>query len=227
MINKLPSSSTSISADSPTLKKEQFIQIQTSFIYRNLIKKLKTHCIKLYEKKLHSTLKNPHKFTLYNLSSKKSRLLFRFFKSDISKHKNKILLETSMKVLLKNFIGDNSLNELICNSNKKHLFFQLMNMKWKYFLVFMKYNIENFTCGDIKDDFINKENLSILFDYIYNGNTNYTYKHKKSCNKQYFHFVKELENKECCNTKQNNFNDNDVEQLKEFNKFIQDFHNFE
>ena len=42
-----------------------------SFKYRNFIKKFKTHCTKILEKVIRSTLVNPKTFSLYNIKEKK------------------------------------------------------------------------------------------------------------------------------------------------------------
>ena len=172
-------------------KKKKVIQSQKSFKYRNLIKKLKTHCIKIFEKIIKTCLIYPHTFSLYNIKPKQSRLFFRYFKSDISKQKNKILMNTQLKYLLSKFIGNASFSKLEIKSEMEALFNYLTNIKWKQFLLLFKYDPNSILLPYIINNFvlINPNNLNILYDYIYSEEENTSNCAKRTINAEYQAFI--------------------------------------
>ena len=111
-----------------------------SFKYRNFIKKFKTHCTKILEKVIRSTLVNPKTFSLYNIKEKKARFFFRYFKSDISRKKNSVLLNSPINYLLEQFIGKRALNHLKVKTEKLNLFNYITHIKWKQFILLIKYD---------------------------------------------------------------------------------------
>lgn len=243
MTKLFKSSSTTISIDStienpktlkkfisikqiPFTPKNSFNSSQKSFIYRNLIKKIKTRCIKHYEKLICKCIINPQKLSLYNLEEQNARTFFRFFKSDISKHKNRILLNTSMKTFLSKFLGDLNTINLDIKENQQHTFNILINIKWKEFICFLKYDIENInflTLGK-DNDVINRENFQIFFDYIYSTKDNYSYIKKKTWNKKYLYFIEKLEEE---NTLNKSCDLNEIKSNESFQQFLLNFKTFE
>ena len=240
------SSSTTVSLDS-TIEKpkiyKKFISIkqnfliskkainpsQKSFTYRNLLKKIKTRCIKHYEKLISKCIINPQKFSFYNLEEQDARTILRFFKSDISRPKNRILLNTSMKRFLSKFIGELKLTNLKIKATHKHTFHILNNITWKDFLCCLKYNIKNinFVSNEKDNAIINKENFDIFFDYINSIKEKYSYVTKKTWNKTYLHFIEQLEEEEKQKTLTNSNELNEIESNKSFQQFLLDFKMFE
>lgn len=154
-------------------KRKTFFKRQKVFKYRNLIKKIKTHCIKVYEKALKKCLVNPTMLSFYNIKSTKSRTLFRYFKSDISKEKNIILLQSPLKSLLTEFLGKEKLEKLNVKVHKRNLFNFLLNLRWKEFIVFIKNrNREIFNDEkEVSNNYLlSRENVNIFLDYIYRTN---------------------------------------------------------
>ena len=209
-----------------SLSKKAINSSQKSFIYRNLIKKIKTRCIKHYEKSISKCIINPQKFSFYNLEELNARTIFRFFKSDISKHKNRILLNTSMKTFLRKFIGKSNLINLNIKETHKHTFNMLNNITWKEFMCCLKYNIKTIIFLPLDKDniVINKENFNIFFDYIDPTKEKYSYIKKKTWNKKYLHFIEQLEKD---NTLINSNDINEIESNKSFQQFLFSFNTFE
>ena len=243
MVKLFRSSSTTVSLDSTidtpkiskkfisikqnlSLSKKAFNPSQKSFIYRNLIKKIKTRCIKHYEKLISKCIINPQKFSFYNLEELNARNIFRFFKSDISKYKNRILLNTSMKTFLTKFIGKSNLGNLNIETTHKHAFNMLNNITWKEFMCCLKYNIKNINSLSLDKDniVINKENFNIFFDYIDSTKEKYSYIKKKTWDKTYLHFIEQLEKD---NTLTNSNDSNEIESNKNFQQFLLNFKTFE
>lgn len=204
-------------------KKKKVVQSQKSFKYRNLIKKLKTYCIKIFEKLIKTCLTYPQTFSLYNIKSKQSRLFFRYFKSDISKQKNKILMNTQLKYLLSKFIGNASLSKLQIKSEMRNLFNYLTNIKWKEFLFLFKYDPNNIMLPYIVTNsvLINQDNLNILYDYIYSEQENPSNCAKRTINADYLTFINEIPSK---NEEDTDLNDGSI--TNNFKSFLINFRSF-
>ena len=204
-------------------KKKKVCQSQKSFKYRNLIKKLKTHCIKIFEKIIKTCLRYPHTFSLYNLKSKQSRLFFRYFKSDISKQKNKILMNTQIKYLLSKFIGQATLSNLQIKSEMKNLFNYLTNLRWKEFLFLLKYDPNNLMLPYLVKNsvLINVDNLNILYDYIYSEQENPSNCAKRTINAEYLAFIKEIPSQN-----EEDIDLNDFSITSNFKSFLLNFSSF-
>lgn len=110
----------------PEMKLKGFILIQTNIKQGNLIKKVKTYTMSVYEKLLQSCLIAKKSFKLYNISNKRKRNLFKSFKADISRKRNSIIQSIPMKKIFKHLIGFN-LMKLKVKKNKADLFNYLLN----------------------------------------------------------------------------------------------------
>ena len=149
----------------PKIKKAKSKQ---SFKYRNFIKKFKTHCIKMLEKLIKICLANPKTFSLYNLKEKQARFFFRYFKSDISRKKNSVLLNAPMNYLLERFVGKEALNKLKVKKEKLCLCNYITHINWKEFVLLIKYDPLNII-SPYKKEFplLNKTNVDIFLSNIY------------------------------------------------------------
>ena len=204
-------------------KKKKVVQSQKSFKYRNLIKKLKTHCIKIFEKIIKTCLIYPNTFSLYNIKSKQARLFFRYFKSDISKQKNKILMNTQLKYLLSKFIGNASFSKLKSKLEMNNLFNYLTNIKWKQFLLLFKYDPNNILLPYIVNNsvLINQNNLNILYDYIYSEEECPSNCSKRTINADYLAFINAIPSQQ-----EDNQDLNDFTISCNFKSFLMNFRTF-
>lgn len=175
-------------------KSKKTLQSQKSFKYRNLIKKMKTHCIKVLEKLIKSCLVFPSSFSLYNLKSKSGRLLFRYFKSDISKNKNKILMNTTINFLLERFLGSKNFAHLLIKEEMKHLYNYLINIQWRQFIFFVKYHSFDLVNPYFNEtsNLLNRNNINILLNYISSEQDNTIFFDKRTINTEYLTFIKEI-----------------------------------
>ena len=71
---------------------------------------------------------------------KKERDVLRYFKSDISKLRNNLLLPIPMIDLISLFCNFQFLDEYIIKKKREKLNF-LLNITWKEFILYIKYNI--------------------------------------------------------------------------------------
>ena len=155
------------------VKNKIVMSSRTYFKHRNLIKKVKINCINIYETLLNSCL-NIEKsvFSIGVPKKKKERDVLRYFKSDISKLRNNSLLSIPMIDLISLFCNFKFLDEYIIKKKREKLNF-LLNITWKEFILYIKYNNREITHG-IKDLIkISKKDFEIFFNYIIN--INYVY----------------------------------------------------
>ena len=192
-----------------------------SFKYRNFIKKFKTHCTKILEKVIRSTLVNPKTFSLYNIKEKKARFFFRYFKSDISRKKNSVLLNSPINYLLEQFIGKRALNHLKVKTEKLNLFNYITHIKWKQFILLIKYDPLNIL-SQFKNDFplLTIKNVDIFFSNIYVDPNATEITSKKNVNEKYLSFIREITLEE----KNNDVNNNSLNE--NFNEYMSCFFQF-
>jgi hypothetical protein len=155
------------------VKNKIVMSSRTYFKHRNLIKKVKINCINIYEKLLNSCL-NIEKsvFSIGVPKKKKERDVLRYFKSDISKLRNNSLLSIPMIDLISLFCNFKFLDEYIIKKKREKLNF-LLNITWKEFILYIKYNNRELTHG-IKDLIkVSKKDFEIFFNYIID--INYVY----------------------------------------------------
>ena len=165
---------------------------RTYFKHRNLIKKVKINCINIYEKLLNSCL-NIEKsvFSIGVPKKKKERDVLRYFKSDISKLRNNLLLPIPMIDLISLFCTFKFLEEYILKHKKEKLNF-LLNITWKELILYIKYNSE-LTSG-VKDLIkISKKEFDIFFNYIVD--INYVYDLRPNVDNLYANNLDKILNK--------------------------------
>ena len=166
---------------------------RTYFKHRNLIKKVKINCINIYETLLNSCL-NIEKsvFSIGVPKKKKERDVLRYFKSDISKLRNNSLLSIPMIDLISLFCNLKFLDEYIIKKKREKLNF-LLNITWKEFILYIKYNNRELTYG-IKDLIkISKKDFEIFFNYIIN--INYVYDLRPNVDNLYINNLNKVLNK--------------------------------
>ncbi len=187
------------------IQKIKKVKSKQSFKYRNFIKKFKTHCIKILEKLIKSCLLNSKAFTLYNLKEKQARFFFRYFKSDISRKKNSVLLNAPMNYLLEQFLGKEALTKLKVKKDKKCLFTYITHIKWKEFVLLIKYDPLNIISPYRKEfPLLTKKNVDIFFSNIYIDLKSIEITPKKNVNEEYLSFIKGISLNENNNDVHNN-----------------------
>lgn len=142
------------------------VSSRTYFKHRNLIKKVKTNCINVYEKIINSCLfLNQPLFSLGNGKNKKKRDVLRYFKCDISKLRNYLLLNIPMYKIISLF-SDFQLNDSIIKQNHRAKLNFLLNITWKDFMVYLKNDVKAITEGFEGLIKVSKKDFDIFFNYI-------------------------------------------------------------
>ena len=168
------------------------ISSRTYFKHRNLIKKVKINCINIYEKLLNSCL-NIEKsvFSIGVPKKKKERDVLRYFKSDISKLRNNLLLPIPMIDLISLFCNFKFLDEYILKHKKEKLNF-LLNITWKELILYIKYNSElTYRVKDLIK--ISKKEFDIFLNYILD--INYVYDLRPNVDNLYANNLDKILNK--------------------------------
>jgi hypothetical protein len=153
---------------------------------RNLIKKVKTNCINIYEKLIKSCLTQPKSFSLYNIQNKLKREELRLFKSDISKVRNKSLLSVPMKVLI-NLFSDYDLDSMPVIKNKNNKFNYLMNITFYDLILHIKKQSTGLFKSNLnslnKKGKIMPKDIKVYLEYI--NDTNYAYGVRSNVDNKY------------------------------------------
>ena len=139
------------------------ITSRTYFKHRNLIKKVKTNCINIFEKLISNCLSIEQSIFSF-AKNKKKRDVLRYFKSDISKLRNFFLLKIKMKDLISLFCDfDFNLYKKYIISDKEYKLNFLLNLTWKEFLLYLKNNNQIIT-NEIENLIkINNKDFNIFF----------------------------------------------------------------
>ena len=169
------------------------ITSRTYFKHRNLIKKVKTNCINIFEKLISNCLSIEQSIFSFE-KNKKKRDVLRYFKSDISKLRNFFLLKIKMKDLISLFCDfDFSLYKKYIISDKEYKLNFLLNLTWKEFLLYLKNNNQIIT-NEIENLIkINNKDFDIFFNYILE--INYTYDLRPSVDSLYANNLEKIINK--------------------------------
>ena len=169
------------------------ITSRTYFKHRNLIKKVKTNCINIFEKLISNCLSIEQSIFTF-AKNKKKRDVLRYFKSDISKLRNYFLLKIKMKDLISLFCDfDFSLYKKYIISDKEYKLNFLLNLTWKEFLLYLKNNNQIIT-NEIENLIkINNKDFDIFFNYILE--INYTYDLRPSVDSLYANNLEKIINK--------------------------------
>ena len=169
------------------------ITSRTYFKHRNLIKKVKTNCINIFEKLISNCLSIEQSIFSFS-KNKKKRDVLRYFKSDISKLRNFFLLKIKMKDLISLFCDfDFNLYKKYIISDKEYKLNFLLNLTWKEFLLYLKNNNQIIT-NEIENLIkINNKDFDIFFNYILE--INYTYDLRPSVDSLYANNLEKIINK--------------------------------
>jgi hypothetical protein len=169
------------------------ITSRTYFKHRNLIKKVKTNCINIFEKLISNCLSIEQSIFSF-AKNKKKRDVLRYFKSDISKLRNYFLLKIKMKDLISLFCDfDFNLYKKYIISDKEYKLNFLLNLTWKEFLLYLKNNNQIIT-NEIENLIkINNKDFDIFFNYILE--INYTYDLRPSVDSLYANNLEKIINK--------------------------------
>ena len=165
------------------------ITSRTYFKHRNLIKKVKTNCINIFEKLISNCLSIEQSIFSF-AKNKKKRDVLRYFKSDISKLRNFFLLKIKMSLFCD---FDFSLYKKYIISDKEYKLNFLLNLTWKEFLLYLKNNNQIIT-NEIENLIkINNKDFDIFFNYILE--INYTYDLRPSVESLYANNLEKIINK--------------------------------
>lgn len=192
------------------------VSSRTYFKHRNLIKKIKTNCINLYEKIINTCLKKEWAFSLSNSRNKRKRDVLRYFKCDISKLRNFLLLEIPMKRLISLF-SDFSFDESNMLESKEDKLNLLLNMTWKEYLLYIKNEVKIITEDMEPLMKISRKDFDIFFNYVLEINYSYDLRpnvdslYAKSLEKILEYTVKPVSEEVC---------------KKDLNNYIQSFNHF-
>ena len=200
------------------VKNKIILSSRTYFKHRNLIKKVKINCINIYEKLLNSCLNIEKSFFNIGVPKKKKvRDVLRYFKSDISKYRNNLLLQIPMNDLISLFCNFTFLDEYIIKEKKLKLNF-LLNISWKEFILYLKNSNNELTIG-VKDLIkISKKEFEIFFNYIVN--INYAYDLRPNVDNLYANNLDKILNKRVIYI-------DEKEKKKDFLNIIENYKGFE
>jgi hypothetical protein len=144
---------------------------------RNIIKKVKTHGLKLFNRILKQIANLKEKIPAkFRLKLQEKKYIYKIFKSDISKFRNKILLNHKMKTIMKNFSNLNLHEGTKIKDDKKEYYDFLMNSTWLEILIYFKRKSKEIILNDVKPGKnieITSKEVNEYLDYIKNGSSNY------------------------------------------------------
>jgi hypothetical protein len=152
---------------------EQKKKNRNYFEGRNVIKKVKIHCLKVF----YTLIKDCIDYKSYGAGEYKLKLgemnlIYQTFKYDISKYRNKVLLNLRMKDIMETFSNVNINEDTRIKEDKLLVFNFLMNCTWMDFLGLVKNeNKELIDPEDLKD--ISEENITDYIKYIQKSSNRY------------------------------------------------------
>jgi hypothetical protein len=145
---------------------------------RNIIKKVKTHCLKIFYKTIKECIEMKEKVSPnFRLKIYEKKNIYKIFKSDISKFRNKILLNIKMKKIIKVFSNINIHDNSNVKEEKRILFNFLMNCTWMDILLYVKRGnpdiLAYYKNKPLKNADVASKEVNEYMDYIKNGTNNY------------------------------------------------------
>ena len=193
------------------------VSSRTYFKHRNLIKKVKTNCINVFEKILNSCLSIGQPiFSLGNGKNKRKRDVLRYFKCDISKLRNYLLLNIPMYKIVSLF-SDFQLTDKIIIEKKRVKLQLLLNMTWKEFMVSLKYGFKEIVEGMESLIKVSKKDFDIFFNYVLE--INYAYDLRPSVDSLYANSLDKILD---CGIKYKT----EEERVKDFEDYLSKFKSF-
>jgi hypothetical protein len=127
-----------------------------------LVKKVKTRCFKIFFKLLNNCIHLNVTRSKWKINDKKE--IFKLFKSDVCKARNRNILRVSMQNLISVFSNVN-MNEITVKQDKKNKFKYLMNINWEDFLLYIKRGTYEFR-EDVWQNEVNTSEIDEYFKYI-------------------------------------------------------------
>ena len=159
-------------------------RMKESYNEKFLVKKVKTRCFKIFFKLLNNCIHLNVTRSKWKINEKKE--VFKLFKSDVCKSRNREILKVSMRNLITIFSNVN-MNEITIREDKKNKFKYLMNINWEDFLNYIKRGGNEFR-EDVWQDEVSSSEISEYFKYI---NSLTKYKERK-IDKTYSTLYKQL-----------------------------------
>jgi hypothetical protein len=154
---------------------EQKKKNRNYFEGRNVIKKVKIHCLKVF----YGLIKDCIDIKAYGLGEFKLKLVdmnmvYQTFKYDISKYRNKVLLDLRMKDIMLTFSNVNITEDSTKIKEDKQMFFNfLMNCTWLDFLLFVKHGCNELFVADDPLREISEENIRDYINYVQKSSNRY------------------------------------------------------
>jgi hypothetical protein len=174
-------------------KKENNNKCLKLFEGRNVIKKVKTHCLKVFYRAikdctdLRETLISTYRLKIYE-----KRMIYKTFKSDISKFRNKVLLNLKMRKIMGIFSNININDNSKIKPDKILVYKFLMNSTWYEILNYVKRNNKEIIKQDILNPIsdISIAEINEYLEYIKSGSINY--KERINLDKNYLSFFEKI-----------------------------------
>jgi len=194
------------------------ISSRTYFKHRNLIKKVKTNCINIYEKLVNSCLLIEQPIFSINYSkNKRKRDVLRYFKCDISKLRNYLLLQIPMIKLISLF-SDYEFTQNSIDVKKQNKLNLLLNMTWKEFMLHLRNDNKDITSGIEGLIKVNKKDFDIFFNYVLE--INYSYDLRPSVDSLYANSLEKILSFNIQYTNDGNLKKNTINCIKEFKEIL-------
>jgi hypothetical protein len=124
---------------------------------RNTVKKVKIYCLKIFKKLLNDCFEaDYYKIKQFKPDDDKESFMYNIFKSDISKYRNKLLLDQPMKTIIQTFCNFNLENLEEVKHEKKSFFYFLINSKFKDFIYYIRMETEEIF------EFLSRKNINTM-----------------------------------------------------------------
>jgi hypothetical protein len=140
---------------------------------RNTVKKVKIYCLKIFKQLLkHCFEADYYKLKQLKPDDEQEPLMYIIFKSDISKYRNKLLLEQPMKTIIQTFCNLNLENLEKVKHEKKSFFYFLINSKWRDFISYIRMETQEifeFSSRKNINSILRREEIDQYLNYIESG----------------------------------------------------------
>ncbi len=180
-------------------------KMKESYNEKFLVKKVKTRCFKIFFKLLNKCINLNVTRSEWKINDKKN--IFKLFKSDVCKARNRDILKASMRNLI-NIFSNVDMNQITIKDDKKSKFNYMMNINWEEFLNYIKKGNREFR-EDVWQNEVNSSEIEEYFKYI-NSITKYKNRYiDETYSNLYSHIEnkKEFDEKACVENVLLNIND--------------------
>lgn len=137
-------------------------KMKDSYNEKFLVKKVKTRCFKIFFKLLNKCIHLKVTRSEWKINDKKN--IFKMFKSDVCKARNRDILKVSMRNLITIF-SNVDMNEVTIKEDKKNKFNFMMNINWEEFLNYIKRGDREFR-EDVWQNEVSSSEIEEYFKYI-------------------------------------------------------------